>query len=69
MRGAFRGLLIPQVNKFTPDWHLEALFAAQEIDLQYRVSDEFDIIEAPDILAISSKTSKAPLDQSNAASN
>ena len=52
LRHAFSSLLIPRVNKHFASWGVAEAFVLEQTTLQFRLADEFEMIEAPDILAI-----------------
>ena len=56
IRSAFSSLLIPRVNRHFMQWQVSRAFALEHTTLQYRLADEFEGLEAPDVLALSNKT-------------
>ena len=56
IKSAFSSLLIPRVNRHFMQWQLSRAFALEHTTLQYRLADEFEVLEAPDVLALSNKT-------------
>jgi len=43
------------VNKHFSDWKVGHAFSLEHSTFQFRLADEFELIEAPDILALSNK--------------
>ena len=53
LKRAFSSFLIPRVNKHFTSWQISNAFNLEHTSLQHRAADEFELIEAPDILALS----------------
>ena len=45
------------MNRHFAQWQVARAFALEHTTLQYRLADEFEVLEAPDILALNNKTS------------
>ena len=58
LRQAFNSLLIPRINKHFSGWNVAESFTLERTILQFRQADEFELLEAPDVLALSNKTRK-----------
>lgn len=59
IRGAFSSLLIPRVNRHFMQWQVARAFTIEHTMLQFRLADEFEVLEAPDVLALSNKNKAA----------
>ena len=53
MRKAFESFFLPSISKRFPDWSVHRAFKLEEINLQFRLSDEFDLIESHEVMAMS----------------
>ena len=49
----FHSYLIPNVSKRFPEWSVHRAFKLEEINLHFRLSDEFDLIESHEVLQMS----------------
>ena len=58
LRDAFSSFLIPQVENHFSSWDVAEAFALEQTTLQFRLADEFEMIEAPDILTIGNSQNK-----------
>lgn len=46
------------MNKHFSGWNVAQSFTLERTILQFRQADEFELLEAPDVLALSNKTRK-----------
>ena len=53
LRKTFTSLLLPSISKRFPDWSVSKAFKLEEINLHFRLSDEFDLIESHEVLSMS----------------
>ena len=53
---AFSSFLIPRVNKHFPSWQISDAFTLEHTTLKIHQADEFELLEAPEILNLSNKT-------------
>ena len=53
LRKLFHSFMLPSISKKFPDWSIHRAFKLDEINLHFRLSDEFDLIESHEVLQMS----------------
>ena len=56
LKKVFSAFLIPRINRHFMGWQIARAFTIEHTTLKFRLADEFELLEAPDVMALSTKT-------------